>query len=264
MINKVEEYFSSVDNFSLSYLFKFSVDYVFQNIYTTFAIIIHEGKNYITDKEIKALSIGIREFNEKYPNAMFFYFIKHDFTLKPSAKFYLDSDDTLLNYIDLSKNSTFNPSDFSKNVSSKVLEKKPIIASKSKDVLKSVGDDYEIFCGGILEEKGFIVKYNGLENGVNDKSIDVIAIKKGLILLIQCKNWHVAYCKKNGYLSKSNFKSFVGQCDDFVACNKVYQDFVIHKYWFVHDIETVDKTGIDYANSIKKSSNFFLQEIPFD
>jgi hypothetical protein len=46
---------------------------------------------------------------------------------------------------------------------------------------------YEKFVGQILESEGFEVTYNGLEKGLLDRGIDLIASKDNQLNFIQCK-----------------------------------------------------------------------------
>ncbi len=231
------------------------ISYIGKNENETIAIVINSKrkKSKITEKHIKSLSSNLNSFYNKNNNVKFYYFVKNEENLQDSAKFYLIDKMCLLNYVSLKENKIYKKIEQEKN-EPKVTKK----MSKSQIAKKQKGNDYEVYCGKIIEEKEFIVKYNGLENGVNDHSIDLIAISKNDILLIQCKNWSEAYCKRNGYLSRQNFMSFVGECDDFVRNNKVYQNFEIYKLWIVSDLKTVDKEGLAFAYNEK---NFMLQEI---
>jgi len=53
--------------------------------------------------------------------------------------------------------------------------KMPTINRWNKNVKK--GKEFEKKVGKLFEEAGWIVKYNGIENGKKDSSIDLIAIK---------------------------------------------------------------------------------------
>jgi hypothetical protein len=251
-INNINKFFQrTITNFELEIYNRDQIDYLYfdEEAKKYYAIVFFELQKVIDEKFIKSKSTGLRKFHNQYPNTEFFLFVKYPDKLNNAAWNYTQSKMCILDYVTLDKEN-------------KRKNKKPIFSEKSKDeLLKEKGNNYEIFCGQIIESQGFIIKYNGLENGVNDNSIDLIAIKKDLILLIQCKDWHESYCKKNGYLSEKNFKSFVGQCDDFVANNPVYQDFKIQKYWFVSDIKTVDEQGLEYLKLVKNNSNFYLQEL---
>jgi len=102
------------------------------------------------------------------------------------------------------------------------------------DNKKIIGNDYESFIGRYFEEKEYIVKYNGFENGMEDNSIDLIAINKQEILLIQCKNWSMDWVKKNKkYIDQKEIKSFVGDTIDFIEKRPVYKNWTIKKLFIV-------------------------------
>lgn len=61
--------------------------------------------------------------------------------------------------------------------------------SSNKRTKWEIGRDYEMFYGNYLYSKGYEVKYNGIEKGLLDKGIDLIACDEKVIWIIQCKNW---------------------------------------------------------------------------
>jgi len=217
-----------------------NIDYLANYGDKIIAVVINSSKTSITERDIKTLGRNLNKFYNQNKNTTFYYFIENQDQLKGSGYHYLEDDMCLLNYVDVIKGE-------------KIKKKKNDVEAK-----KEKGDNYEKTCGRAVEQQDYIIKYNGIENGVKDNSIDIIAINKEYVLLIQCKDWSLGYCKENGYLSKSNFESFSGQCDDFVRNNKVYQDFKILKYWFVSDIRSVDTLGLKYAHEF---DDFILEEI---
>lgn len=56
---------------------------------------------------------------------------------------------------------------------------------------KEKGDEYEIFIAKHFREQGYTIAEHGIDNGVKDHGIDIIAKKDKDILFIQCKNWSV-------------------------------------------------------------------------
>lgn len=52
-----------------------------------------------------------------------------------------------------------------------------------------IGRDYEMFIGQQYEKNGWKVEYIGIEKKLNDLGRDLIAIKEGKTLVIQCKYW---------------------------------------------------------------------------
>lgn len=53
----------------------------------------------------------------------------------------------------------------------------------------SIGRDYERYIGWLYEEKGFNVEYQGINEGKEDRGIDLICENKNQISLVQCKYW---------------------------------------------------------------------------
>ena len=67
---------------------------------------------------------------------------------------------------------------------------------KRKMSQKEVGDDYEMYIGWLLREKGYEVQMFGIERGLEDLGRDIIAFKNvdlfstsKHILIVQCKRW---------------------------------------------------------------------------
>lgn len=60
---------------------------------------------------------------------------------------------------------------------------------KKKKTNWEIGIDYERYIGYLFEEQGFKVKYNGALTGLEDMGRDLIATRKNLMIVIQCKRW---------------------------------------------------------------------------
>ena len=52
-----------------------------------------------------------------------------------------------------------------------------------------IGRDYEMYVGHKLEAEGYAAKYTGIIENLEDMGRDLIAIKGGKTLIVQCKNW---------------------------------------------------------------------------
>lgn len=52
-----------------------------------------------------------------------------------------------------------------------------------------IGRDYELFCGYIYRKDGWSVIQHGIERGLNDLGIDIIATKGLKTHIVQCKYW---------------------------------------------------------------------------
>jgi len=102
------------------------------------------------------------------------------------------------------------------------------------DIKKKVGNDYESLIGSLYEKEGYIIKYNGFEKGMEDNSIDIIAINKSEIILIQCKNWSMDWVKKNNkYIDQKELKSFLGDTTTFIDKRPIYKEWNIKKVFIV-------------------------------
>lgn len=61
---------------------------------------------------------------------------------------------------------------------------------KNKSKLR-IGYEFERYCGYLLEQLGFSVRYHGIINGKSDEGIDLIAEKNKKIVYVQCKYWSI-------------------------------------------------------------------------
>ena len=123
--------------------------------------------------------------------------------------------------------------------------KKSYTDIKKENIKK--GKEYEKFIGNLFEQKGYIVKYNGIEQGRKDSSIDIIAIKGNQIILTQCKNW-----KQNSKykINHEKIKAFIGDSYNFITKNKQYKDYKIKRLFCVAN-DVFDKSAKNYMNSNK-------------
>ncbi len=92
------------------------------------------------------------------------------------------------------------------------------------------GKEFEKFIGKKFEEKGYIVKYNGIEQGKKDFSIDIIAIKGNQLILTQCKNWKINSKYK---INHEKIKAFIGDTYTFLTKNPQYQNYKIKRLFCV-------------------------------
>lgn len=53
-----------------------------------------------------------------------------------------------------------------------------------------IGERFELSYGNLLEQQGYEVEYNGINKGVSDGGIDLVATKNDEICYIQCKYWN--------------------------------------------------------------------------
>ena len=52
-----------------------------------------------------------------------------------------------------------------------------------------IGRDYELYVGYCFAQEGYVVEYHGIEKGLEDLGRDLIATKKGVTYVVQCKYW---------------------------------------------------------------------------
>lgn len=71
------------------------------------------------------------------------------------------------------------------------------------------GVDYEKFIASKYELNKYHVELNGIKKGVKDGGIDLIAIKKEKIVLVQCKNWALSNSYK---INQKDLRAFIGDC----------------------------------------------------
>ena len=72
------------------------------------------------------------------------------------------------------------------------IEKNTLALERYKNRHKTkwqIGRDFEMFIGYQFEQQGFKVEYHGIEKGLEDLGIDLIAKKGNETRLVQCKYW---------------------------------------------------------------------------
>ncbi len=62
------------------------------------------------------------------------------------------------------------------------------VASYTKSNAR-IGKDYERYVGHLYEQQGYKVKYQGIEEGLEDLGRDLICKKDNKVLIVQCKYW---------------------------------------------------------------------------
>jgi len=126
--------------------------------------------------------------------------------------------------------------------------------NKPKKTNKEKGEEYEKFVGNYFENLGYIIKYNGIEKGKKDNSIDLIAIKNNEIILIQCKNWN----KNSKYkITHKDIKAFIGDTYTFINENPQYKKYNI-KRLFVISNKILDQSAINYIKEHKNIIKYLL------
>jgi hypothetical protein len=114
--------------------------------------------------------------------------------------------------------------------------------------LNNYGSEYEKFIGSKYEALGYFVEYNGIKKSFKDGGIDLIAIKKDLLVLVQCKNWSMA----NDYkLSQKDLRAFVGDCYLYMRNINLYSKKI--SFHFI----------VSHNDILTKSAEIFLKENDF-
>jgi restriction system protein len=109
------------------------------------------------------------------------------------------------------------------------------------------GKEYEKYIGNLFEQKGYIVKFNGIEQGKKDSSIDLIAIKGNQIIFTQCKNW-----KENSKykINHEKIKAFIGDSYSFIEKNQQYKNYNIKRLFCLAN-DVFDKSAKNYLEQNK-------------
>jgi len=118
------------------------------------------------------------------------------------------------------------------------------------------GADYERYIAKKYIASGHNVIYYGIEKGVFDGGIDLIAIKENKVTLIQCKNW-----KDTGYkeVSDKDIRAFFGDCFKYILDNKLLDNTVAMHYIIANE-ETMNKSAHKY---LKENTNIKYKCVPF-
>jgi len=123
---------------------------------------------------------------------------------------------------------------YEKFVKTKAFKKNPML---------SKGITYERQIGQYLERKGFSIEYRGINLGIKDEGIDLIASKDDEILLVQCKNHKFPVKQKD-------IRAFVGDFCIFLKNNPEYKSERTFAYFFS-------------SSGYKKSSLFYKEDKNF-
>lgn len=125
-------------------------------------------------------------------------------------------------------------------------EKKELYDKYATDDKKALGDAYEAHVGKLFEERGYIVKYQGLEKGREDGGIDLIAVNKSEAVFIQCKNWARAGKKINMHM----VKAFSTDVSDYIEENPTFRDYEVQKIYAISN-PILDKAAYAYIQKAK-------------
>jgi restriction system protein len=85
---------------------------------------------------------------------------------------------------------------------------------------KEKGDLYEKFIANHFRTHGYTIAEHGIDNGVKDHGIDIIAKKGREILFIQCKNWSATSSRK---VKSDDMKIARQNAQDYKTKNPMYE-----------------------------------------
>lgn len=106
------------------------------------------------------------------------------------------------------------------------------VSNKSQN--KQKGDKYELQIGKSYQQQGYKVYFKGINEGMRDKGIDLIAYKGKEALLIQCKNW------ENSQIKQEHLRIFLGDCTAYCEQNqKIFAKKNVRRV-FVTSCESMD------------------------
>ncbi len=73
---------------------------------------------------------------------------------------------------------------------------------------KAKGNRFESYCADIFRAKGFEVIARGILLGKKDDGVDLIALREGEVIFIQCKHWKVGSAE----IDHNHIRTFYGDC----------------------------------------------------
>lgn len=99
---------------------------------------------------------------------------------------------------------------------------------------KQKGNKYELQIGKSYQKQGYKVYFKGINEGLRDKGIDLVAYKDKEALLIQCKNW------EHSQVKQEHLRIFLGDCTAYIEQNqKIFAKKNVRRV-FVTSCESVD------------------------
>ena len=90
---------------------------------------------------------------------------------------------------------------------------------------KKNGENLEVRTGKKYEERGYVVTYNGLRNGLKDEGIDLLCVSEKEIILIQCKNY-----TNTKSIDHKMVKKFHSNAIKYIKLNYLDEDKTVLKY----------------------------------
>ncbi len=203
--------------------------------------------------KIRDLKKEIKNLTEK--NKIFEYEIKYLYEINPrieDLEIELEPDNTPQD--PLENNGWLTEEEWN-SLSS--LEKNELAFERYKKRHKTksqIGRDFEMYVGNIYEKGGYSVEYHGIENGLKDKGIDLIAKKGNKTLIIQCKYWSTYKTIHENHLCQLYGTTIMYQLEH--PTEKTFPVFICH-----NTLSDVAKIFAEKLN-IEVSENIDLGEYP--
>lgn len=121
----------------------------------------------------------------------------------------------------------------------------------------NAGADYEKFIAKKYTNSGYDIILNGIEKGKADEGIDIIAIKDGKTILVQCKNW-----KDTGYteIYDKDIRAFFGDCFKYILDNSLLNRTVAMHYIIANE-ETMNQSAKIY---LQKNTHIKYRCVAFE
>ncbi len=113
---------------------------------------------------------------------------------------------------------------------------------------KTYGKEYEVFIAKKYEEIGYSVVLQGIEKGIEDGGVDLIATKGDNICFVQCKNWSLS---SNYKIKQKDLRAFIGDCYLYILKNHINRGKVAMHFIVSHN------------NILSKSAEIFLSKNKF-
>lgn len=143
-----------------------------------------------------------------------------------------------------------------------------VVPSKNNDRYKKkntvsdngIGRTFEMYYGDILKQKGYSVSYRGIDLGIKDGGIDLIAFKDDSMELIQCKYWsRTTYITDNvisqtygsaiNILTQENLLT-KEEINDYMSCGKIKIKVVTHTKLAPSAKTVANALGVEYVENI--------------
>lgn len=109
----------------------------------------------------------------------------------------------------------------------------------------SKGAAYEVFVGSKYKAKGYEVIYHGIEQGVKDSGIDLIASKENKVCFVQCKNWMDTDRQK---ITHIDIKAFFGASYLYLLTHRELFDSKLSFHFIVSDMKILDDSARIFLN----------------